>query len=125
MVAVAVVGLLLGGYLEHQRTESWRRYCQNQADLLDFLVEFDSYWSDPEHFEQFQAEGASAAHIARLRRDYKRFHPGAKEFAKLRKKWLLGTWFPWTDIEPDPPGTPQSDLNSRSPWRAILQDRKD
>lgn len=124
MIAVAAVGVLMGGWLEYERTKPWRRYCRNQADLLGFLVEYDAYWSHSEHFEQFRAEGASAALIARLRRDYERFHPHAQSFAKLRRKWLFGAWIPWTDVEPDPPGVPQFDLNFRSPWRTILQDRR-
>ena len=116
MIAVAAVAILLGGPHEWKRTESWRRYCQNQADLLGFLIEYDAYWSNPEHFKQSESEGDSRAHIAHLRRDYERWHPHAKLFVKLRRKWLVGTWFPWIELDPDPPYLPQSDRNVGSPF---------
>jgi hypothetical protein len=116
MIVVAVVAAVLGGALEWKRTEAWRRYCRNQADFLAFLIEYDAYWSQPEHFRKIRAEGASPAHIARLRRNYERWHPHAAVFVKLSTKWRLGSWLPWIEIEPDPAYVPQTAANVGSPF---------
>lgn len=107
LIALAVVAPLLAGVAEYERTELWRERCRRQADYLESAAESCIRFSDPKYINELEAKGLDPAKVARLRADVQVRRERARLYASLREKWLLGTWVPWVDIKPDPPGVPQ------------------
>lgn len=108
LIASALAAIVLGGLEEYVRTEPWRERCRHRAEKLASLSKALFEFSDPSYIDELEAKGLARAKVAALRAEVRSHRELAELCVRLRKKWLVGTWLPWIEITPDPPGVPQS-----------------
>jgi hypothetical protein len=110
MVVVAVVAVWLSGHLIFQRHAKYRE----RFSVYDYDSRFiqRTIWLNEQRIEVLKRRGVrdprAAAEAAAIMNDLPKVKQAAEELERLRQKYESAMWHPWSLLEPDPSGPPDS-----------------
>jgi len=110
MAVAAVVAVWLSVQLTLQRHAKYREILSAYDHDSRFIKR--TIWLNEQRIDVLMRRGArdprAAAEAAAIMKDLLKVKQAAEELERLRQKYELAIWHPWSLLEPDTPGPPDS-----------------